>query len=456
MYCYKLFRGRFYGKTGVIRIVGNGRAAADQLCRKEVFSLANRVKEAAMEMASLSVYKGILNRTVPKAFYRLLWAARGDSLEAFLNAWGDFYDVLCMRGYSENLAGCITGTALIDENAFSLAAAAGTAVLPEGVRRAVRRDLAVIRQVASITPQELRENSAFAQDVAGMELPEWKTGEPVAVLGGDLDHCITKMAEYYRSNGCGMYARYRAFIWRNHSIQPVAYPDQQRLADLKGYEIQRKLAIDNTLAFLQGLPANNCLLYGDRGTGKSSTVKAMLNEFYPQGLRVIEIPKESLMDFPALVDQIAAVPLKFIIFIDDLSFSQQDDTYAALKAVLEGGLAARPENALIYATSNRRHLLRESFSDREGDEIHLGDTTQESMSLADRFGLSIQFSLPDKVHFLEIVEQLARQRELDEYLPEIKAGAERWAIARSGRSPRCAKQYIDDAEARIRRGQPLD
>ena len=399
MYCYKLFRGRFYGKTGVIRIVGNGRAAADQLFRKEVFSLANRVKEAAMEMASLSVYKGILNRTVPKAFYRLLWAARGDSLEAFLNAWGDFYDVLCMRGYSENLAGCITGTALFDENAFSLAAAAGTAVLPEGVRRAVRRDLAVIRQVASITPQELRENSAFAQDVAGMELPEWKTGEPVAVLGGDLDHCITKMAEYYRSNGCGMYARYRAFIWRNHSIQPVAYPDQQRLADLKGYEIQRKLAIDNTLAFLQGLPANNCLLYGDRGTG---------------------------------------------------------DTYAALKAVLEGGLAARPENALIYATSNRRHLLRESFSDREGDEIHLGDTIQESMSLADRFGLSIQFSLPDKVHFLEIVEQLARQRELDEYLPEIKAGAERWAIARSGRSPRCAKQYIDDAEARIRRGQPLD
>ena len=117
-----------------------------------------------MEMASLSVYKGILNRTVPKAFYRLLWAARGDYLEAFLNAWGDFYDVLCMRGYSENLAGCITGTALFDENAFSLAAAAGTAVLPEGVRRAVRRDLTVIRKVASITPQELWENSAFAQD----------------------------------------------------------------------------------------------------------------------------------------------------------------------------------------------------------------------------------------------------------------------------------------------------
>ena len=171
---------------------------------------------------------------------------------------------------------------------------------------------------------------------------------------------------------------------------------------------------------------------------------------------MIEIPKESLMDFPALVDQIAAVPLKFIIFIDDLSFSQQDDTYAALKAVLEGGLAARPENALIYATSNRRHLLRESFSDREGDEIHLGDTIQESMSLADRFGLSIQFSLPDKVHFLEIVEQLARRGNWTSISRRSKRARSAGRFARSGRSPRCAKQYIDDAEARIRRGQPLD
>lgn len=416
----------------------------------------NQIKEAAMEMASLSVYKGILGRTVPKAFYQLLWAAQGDSLETFLRAWGDFFEALCMRGYSDDLAGCITGTALFDENAFSLAAAAGTAVLSEETRCAVRRDLSVIRRVSAITPQELKEQCVFAQEVAELALPAWKTGCPTPALEGDLDRCITKMAAYYRSNGCGMYARYHAFIWRGHGIQPVLYPDGQRLADLKGYELPRQLAIDNTQAFLQGLPANNCLLYGDRGTGKSSTVKAMLNEFYPQGLRVIEIPKEALMDFPELVDQIAAIPLKFIIFIDDLSFSQQDDTYAALKAVLEGGLAVRPENALIYATSNRRHLLRESFSDREGDEIHLGDTIQESMSLADRFGLSINFMLPDKARFLEIVEALARQRELDEHLPQIRAGAERWAIARGGRSPRCAKQYIDDAEARIKRGQPLD
>ena len=412
----------------------------------------NQMKQAAMKLASLSVYKGILNRTVPKAFYRLLWA---QTEREFLNSWGDFFAVLCERGCSESLSECITGTALYDENAFSLSAAAGNMNFPQAMMDAVERDLKIILDISSITPQELLDSCDFRNEIQPLELPLWKTGEPVNALRGELKDCIQNMVQYYRENGCGMYARYRAFIWRDKKIEPVAYPDKTHLADLKGYEIPRKLAIDNTLAFLQGLPANNCLLYGDRGTGKSSTVKAMLNEFYSKGLRVIEMPKESLMDFPILVDQIAAIPMKFIIFIDDLSFSKQNDTYAALKAVLEGGLAARPENTLIYATSNRRHLVRETFSDREGDEVHKGDTIQESLSLADRFGLSINFTLPDKARFLEIVRQLARQRLLDDYIEDLEKGAERWAMERGGRSPRCARQYINDAEARIRRGQAL-
>lgn len=252
-----------------------------------------------------------------------------------------------------------------------------------------------------------------------------------------------------------MYARYRAFIWREGTIEPVPYPDPISLSGLKGYDYQRGLAIDNTAAFLQGLAANNCLLYGDRGTGKSSTVKALLNEYYTKGLRMVEMPKESLGDFPKLVEKIAALPLRFIIFIDDLSFSQQDDTFAALKAVLEGGVAARPENALIYATSNRRHLVRETFSDREGDELHRSDTIQESLSLADRFGLSINFMTPDRAQFLEIVRALAAERGIGGDMRLIEAGAERWAVERGGRSPRCAKQYIAMAEARQRRGLPL-
>ena len=412
----------------------------------------NQIKQAAGKLASLSIYKGILNRTVPKALYRLLWA---DTEQEFLNAWGSFFAVLCERGYCENLAGCLTGTALYDENAFSLAAAAGQTEFPLPLMEAVERDLRIILEVSSLTPEMLLADCVFGEEIRRLDLPGWKTGEPAAALRGDLKDSIRNMAAYYRGHGCGMYARYRAFIWRGQKIEPVAYPDRTRLADLKGYELQRNMAIDNTLAFLQGLPANNCLLYGDRGTGKSSTVKAMLNEYYPQGLRVIEMPKESLMDFPLLVDQIAGIPMKFIIFIDDLSFSKQNDTYAALKAVLEGGLAARPDNTLIYATSNRRHLVRETFSDREGDELHRGDTIQESLSLADRFGLSIRFSLPGKDDYLEIVHELARQRGLELPKDELELAAERWATERAGRSPRCARQFIDDAEARVKRGQPL-
>ena len=410
-----------------------------------------QVKEAACAMASLSVYRGILKRTVPKALFRLLWA---EDEKAFLQAWGSFLAVLCERGFSDNLMECISQTALFDENAFSLAAAAGETEFPPSLMAAVEHDLKVILDISALTPEDLLRGCPF-EAVRGMQLPGWQTGEPMEALRGPIDGCISRMAAYYRANGCGMYARYRAFIWRDGAIQPVAYPDKTRLQDLKGYDVPRREAIENTLAFLEGLPANNCLMYGDRGTGKSSTVKALLNEFYPKGLRVIEMPKESLMDFPKLVDQIAAVPMKFIIFIDDLSFSNQDDTYAALKAVLQGGLAAQPDNALIYATSNRRHLVRETFSDREGDELHRNDTIQESLSLADRFGLAINFSLPDKQQYLEIVRLLAVQRGLEEHMEELERGAEMWAIARGGRSPRCAQQFIAGAESRIRRGIPV-
>ena len=170
---------------------------------------------------------------------------------------------------------------------------------------------------------------------------------------------------------------------------------------------------------------------------------------------MVEMPNDQLCYFQKVVERIAALPLRFIIFIDDLSFTQQDDTYAALKAVLEGGLAAQPENALIYATSNRRHLVRECFSDRDGDEIHRGDTIQESLSLSDRFGLSVNFSVPDKTRYLDIVHALAEERGLEVSGSQLDTGAEQWALARGGRSPRCAKQYIAMVESRLKQGLPL-
>lgn len=409
-----------------------------------------QLKRAAMMMASLSVYRGVLEQTVPKAFYKLLWSSERSEKD-FLSAWGSFFSVLSQHNGTESFSHCIAEAVQSDENVFSLACAAGEKTLPPTVTDAVARDLSILQEISWMTPEQVL--AGFAGDADQLFLPRWKTGDPHGLLAGDARGCAERLAQYYRENGCGPYARYRAFIWRGGRLRPVVHPDRTTLADLKGYELQRGIAIDNTLAFLDGLPANNCLFYGDRGTGKSSTVKALLNEYYSRGLRMIEIPKKSLADFPLIVDKIAGLPMKFIVFIDDLSFVGEDDTYASLKAVLEGGLAVRPENTLIYATSNRRHLIKENFSDREGDEIHRNDSIQETLSLADRFGLSIRYSLPGKDEFLEIVRALAAQRGLALDSGGLESGAERWAIERGGRSPRCAKQYIRSVEARLKTGK---
>jgi hypothetical protein len=412
----------------------------------------NRLQETVWSLSSLSIYRGLLDCPVTGSYYRLLQAAAQLDLEnplPFFDAWGAFFGVACDGHAEGNLSGVITDGALYDDNCFSRAGAAGETV-SDGLRHGVERELDILRRAAAWTPEEILEESGAAALPLSKTLPRWETGAPVSQLQGDLTGCVDRLLDFYRHHGCGKFVKYRAFIWREQSILPVEYPDKIALSDLKGYQYQRGQVLDNTTLFLEGLPANNCLLYGDRGTGKSSTVKAIMNEYHDRGLRVIEMPKESLMEFPYLVDQIAGLPLKFIIFIDDLSFSKQDETYASLKAVLEGGVASRPDNTLIYATSNRRHLLRETFSDREGDEVHRNDTIEESLSLADRFGLSVNFSHPDKQTYLALIASMAEQRGLSDYLPQLQQEAEQWALQRGGRSPRCATQYMNHAEAVIR------
>lgn len=411
-----------------------------------------QVSEIALKMASLSVYNSILQQPVPKALYELLWATCSNVKE-FVIAWGNFVQALAQEDALDKSAQAMTQAILYHQNPFSLRAAEDTDMLSLGLTEVAKRDLSILTEAAAVTPQDILNTCIFQDELQYLNLPQWNIGECNEYLCGTADAVVAKLTKFYREHGCGIFAKYRAFIWRNHTIIPVEHPDQTQMLDLKEYEEPRQLVVDNTESFLNGLPANNCLLYGDRGTGKSSTVKAILNQYYTQGLRVIEMPKEFLMDFPDLVAQIAHLPMKFIIFIDDLSFSCQDDTYASLKAVLEGGVAARPENTLIYATSNRRHLVRETFSDRDGDEVHRGDTIQESLSLADRFGLSVNFSLPSKEKYLSIVEELAKQRGLDEYIDQLKQEAEQWAIARGGRSPRCARQFMNSAEAKIKLGR---
>jgi len=244
--------------------------------------------------------------------------------------------------------------------------------------------------------------------------------------------------------GYGIYAKHRMFCVDGHDeIVPVLNADRTELAQLVDYERERQVILDNTKALLAGKPAANILLTGDAGTGKSSTVKAVANALWSDGLRLIEIGKDQLRAIPKVLDALAVNPLKFVIFIDDLSFLKDDDQFNALKAVLEGSVTAKSSNVVIYATSNRRHIVRESFSDREGDDVHRNDTMQEFISLSDRFGIHVTFSKPNNATYLHIVHHLADQRGIELPLEELDALAERFALERGGRSARLAGQFID-------------
>lgn len=203
------------------------------------------------------------------------------------------------------------------------------------------------------------------------------------------------------------------------------------------------MILENTKALLKNKPAANILLTGDAGTGKSSTVKAVANALWSEGLRIVEVRKDQLRAIPKILDELSGNPLKFVLFIDDLSFLKDDDNFNALKAVLEGSVTAKSTNVVIYATSNRRHLIKESFSDREGDEVHRNDTMQEFVSLSERFGIHVSFSKPDKKTFLHIVHHLAKESGIDMKKEELELLAERFALERGGRSARLARQFID-------------
>ena len=403
----------------------------------------NGTYKALLLLNSLSIFRKILNRSVISGYKKLL-ESLSKPCEDFLFAYGEFYNLLSERNMTENLSYYITQAALFDENSFTLSAAAGkTPELGENVLSAVKRDCEIILTLSNLSADDIINDYKYKSDIAEIAdaLPRWNRGKPVEEFANGVDLKI--LSNFYRQNGCGMFARYKAFIWRDGDIKPVCHPDRIEIKSFIGYERQRNQVIENTKAFINGKACNNCLLYGDMGTGKSSTVKAIGNEFRKDGLRIVEMPKERLMDFPILVDKIASLPMKFIIFIDDLSFQSQDKNYTSLKAVLEGGLAARPDNALIYATSNRRHLIKESWQDRDTDDVNRRDNMQETLSLSDRFGLSVCFSNADKNEYLEIVFALAEKSGIEMDKNELSILAERFALGRGGRSPRCAKQFIE-------------
>lgn len=257
------------------------------------------------------------------------------------------------------------------------------------------------------------------------------------------------LTEFYRDYGVGKFGLHKAFRVVHDedgvNIVPIRNIAHVSLEDLVGYEIPKKKLIDNTEAFVSGKKANNCLLFGDAGTGKSSSIKAIANAYYDRGLRIIEIYKHQFCDLQDVIAQIKNRHYKFIIYMDDLSFEEFEIEYKYLKAVIEGGLEKKPDNVLIYATSNRRHLISENFSDKEGrrDDLHASDTVQEKLSLYARFGVSIFFCAPDKKEFNNIVETLADRYGVTMPKEELLLEANKWELSHGGLSGRTAQQFID-------------
>ncbi|MBO5163604.1 MAG: ATP-binding protein [Ruminococcus sp.] len=380
-------------------------------------------------LRSLTVFRSLLNDDVISALSELLKLhADGKSFDT------DIYSEFVSRLYrrTPDLSEYIFKIICKNENFYISGRAKGES-FDETIERSVINELTLLNELARLSPEELQYGY-----YRHFPLAEWKNSEIDFI--GEYKKRIENIGRY----GYGHFAEAAMFILKNGETVPVKYPDTQRLSELYGYERERGEVVANTLALVNGKKAQNVLLYGDAGTGKSSTVKAVVNEFSDRGLRLVEITKEQLKDIPLLISKLNEAPLKFIIFIDDLTFNAGEDCFGALKAALEGSVSARAENTAIYATSNRRHLVKESFSDREGDDIHRNDTMQELLSLSARFGLRVNFSRPDKKDYTAIAAELAKAHDINMPFDELAMKAEQFAISSgNGRSPRTARQFIN-------------
>lgn len=253
---------------------------------------------------------------------------------------------------------------------------------------------------------------------------------------------LDNLCEHYKVLGSGELSRFVAFKYAD-KIKGVIEDKSVTLDALVGLEYQKEILLSNTQKFVDGQSANNVLLFGDRGTGKSSSVKALLNEFKSKGLRMIEVPKQKIKDIPELINYLSKKPNKYILFLDDLTFETHDSEYRALKIAMDGQLEAHPDNVLIYATSNRRHLIKESWADRNGGDVHVNDNMQETLSLSERFGISLVFSSPNQAEYLKVVKELLLRHGI-EADAEIERKAIVWQMNYGGRNPRLAKQFVAD------------
>jgi predicted AAA+ superfamily ATPase len=435
--------------------------------------------------SSLAAFGSLLDDEIGSAYLNLLASLAERRLLEAESERARLFRLLATEAelYPEPLVGDAWQNHLLDrllgeEGPFSLKAQrAPFAQLGSGLVAQAQRDLTLLQRLFALSGQALAE---LAEPGDGQE-PEPLDWEGFNPLGADspphnlaafrLKQRLAEsvdwptraedLARFYFEQGSGLFGRFRAFRWTRRGpghqghLEGIAHPDSIRLDDLIGYERERAALLENTEQFLAGFPANNVLLFGERGTGKSSTIKALLPAYGERGLRLVEVAKQNLADFPSILALLRGRRERFVLFVDDLSFDEHETIYKELKAVLEGSLEARPENVVVYATSNRRHLIVERFSDHDAPdeaEIHSMDTVQEKLSLSDRFGLRIFFLSPDQQRYLEIVRGLAARRNLPIGPEELERQALQWATWQNGRNGRTARQYVDHLTGKLRVG----
>lgn len=420
-----------------------------------------------MRQEELIIYKNFENGKILSDMVWLMDSYRsGDNRmrPLFFECMNGLLEMAATHGFSGNLWHCYLTNLLVNNvNSYSVACEIRGEV--EGsVNQLALHDIAIFKEFYDFDFTEMTEvlkapefnvvidyeSTADSSRIYSTKIRDriCRLAEQFAATENALEMKAV-LTEFYREYGVGRFGLHKAFRVVHTDdgarIDPIRNISHVQLDDLIGYEIPKKKLTDNTDAFVAGRKANNCLLFGDAGTGKSTSIKAIANEYYDKGLRIIEIYKHQLQDLNDVIAQVKNRNYKFIIYMDDLSFEEFETEYKYLKAVIEGGLEKKPNNVLIYATSNRRHLIRENYEDKEGrrEDMHASDTVQEKLSLVYRFGVTIFFCGPDKKQYEEIVKGLAARYGVMMEEEKLLAEANKWELSHGGLSGRTAQQFID-------------
>jgi len=409
------------------------------------------------QVSSLLLYQSVLTNEVGEAFINLLntlhhgdnnsQKSRATAVDC-LQAYGNWFRALATK--NQSWQDYLIEQILQNENPFSQQIQKlSLSDLSSPLIIAVKHDLKILQGLYNCSSDQISQWVKVASQTS-INTIIWdveNSFDNFLTQQKNWENSLEELANYYQHNGIGIWSKYHALRWQEREFIGIANPDPIKLTEIVGYESQKETLIKNTEILLAGYPALNVLLYGSRGTGKSSLVKSLLHQYSREGLRLIEISKSGLKDRPMIIEKLRILSQKFIIFVDDLSFEEDDESFKYLKFILEGSLTAKAVNTVVYATSNRRHLVREYFSDRprpsESDEIHNWDTVQEKLSFSDRFGLTLTFEPANQETYLKIVHHLAQQAGLNLRDEDLEFKAKQWATRHNGRSGRTARQFID-------------